>query len=154
MQPVNQFGSGHGSRNGQTIWLTAKPLALAFFAHVVCRCNPAGAFKRHRQGCKASPGATACRVLRHPGSLRKRFSAHPQQTQSRLAESIKKSFHAACACLALISPLRTLMDKALENSVIIQSDDTRGSVQDSNQASIAGLAGSGTNNGTAALVSR
>jgi hypothetical protein len=46
------------------------------------------------------------------------------------------------------------MDKALENSVTIQSDETKGAVQDSNQASIAGLAGSGTNIGTAVLVSR
>jgi hypothetical protein len=69
-------------------------------------------------------------------------------------QKASKFLDAACACLALISPWRTLMDKALENSVTVQSADTKGSVQDSNQASIAGLAGSGTNIGTAALVSR
>jgi hypothetical protein len=151
MQPVNEFGSGHELRNSQMIWLTAKPLAFAFFASVSSAVAiPLAPASNAIARCKASPERkplAACRVI--PAASANAF----RLTGSNLQKA-SKSFHAACACLVLISPFRTLMDKALENSVTIQSDDTKGSVQDSNQASIAGLAGSGTNIGTAALVSR
>jgi hypothetical protein len=155
MQPVNQFGSGHELKNRQMIWLTAKPLAFAFFASVSSAVAiPLAPASNAIARCKASPERkplAACRAIPAASANAFRLTGNNRNPDLQKAS---KSFHAACACLALISPLRTLMDKAHENSVTIQSDDTKGSVQDSNQASIAGLAGSGTNNGTAALVSR
>jgi hypothetical protein len=99
----------------------------------------------------ANPFAFALRAIPAASANALRLTGNKRNPDVQKAS---KSFHAACACLALISPFRTLMDKALENPFTIQSDDTNGPVQDSNQASICGLAGSGTNVGTAALMSR
>jgi hypothetical protein len=65
-----------------------------------------------------------------------------------------KFFHAPCARFGSISPRRTLSDRALANSVKIQSEAISVSSQDSNHASTASLDGSETNSGMAALVSR
>ena len=67
---------------------------------------------------------------------------------------ILEIFVAARACFWSISTRRTLIDNALANSVRIQSEEISVSSQDSNHASIAPLAGSGTNMGMATLVSR
>jgi hypothetical protein len=132
--------------NSQVIWLAANPFAFAFLAKasstVAIPLAPASSAIAR---CKASPERkplAAFRVI--PAASRNALRLTGNKRKPDLQKA-SKSFQAACACLALISPFRTLMDKALENSVTIQSDDTKGSVQDSNQASIAGLAGSGTN---------
>jgi hypothetical protein len=155
MQPVNELGSGHELRSSQIIWLTAKRLAFAFFASVSSAVAiPLAPASSAIARCKASPERKPLAAFRAiPAASVNAFRLTGNKRKPDLQKA-SKSFHAACACLALISPFRTLIDKALENSVTIQSDDTKGSVQDSNQASIAGLASSGTNIGTAALVSR
>lgn len=136
-QPVNELGSGHELKISQAIWLGANPFAFAFLASVSSAVAiPLAPASRAIARCKASPEriplaefgtilAASANAFRLTGNKR-----NPD------LQKASKSFHAVCACLALISPFRTLMDKALENSVTIQSDDTRGSVQDSNQASI------------------
>jgi hypothetical protein len=155
IQPVNELGSGHELRNSQIIWLTGNPFAFAFLASassaVAIPLAPASSAIAR---CKASPERkplAASRAIPAASVNAIRLTGNKRNPDLQKAS---KSFHAACACLALISPFRILMDKALENSITIQSDDTKGSVQDSYQASIEGLAGSGTNIGTAALVSR
>ena len=109
-------------RHSQAGRLAANPFAFAFLARasstVAIALAPASSAIAR---CKASPERKplpAFRVI--PAASRNALRLTGNKRKPDLQKA-SKSFQAACACLALISPFRTLIDKALENSVTIQS---------------------------------